>query len=471
MCSIAKLPINTIIKGELHFSTDNRRSALLVFMQLCDFLNFLFPFPPNFHFFAMWHIYCLRGDNEYRKSQIRVLGERMTQQTNEVTRLKGSTETHVDDLTISKLRFVPTDAQIYELPEKFPIDAASDSSKPFETSYSDREDGFLRTYLHQIGKIPRLTQEEETHLFIKIEKRRSQIDELYQELATYLPDISLDNPPSPVILNRRIIGESFPRSTEKYLLDLTQHIKLCNAEISAAKNRLVETNLRLAVCIAKKYRERGLDLLDLVQEASIGLLQAVDHFDWQRGVKFGAYASWWMQRAIGCSIANHGRTIRLPAYILSEIRKVNRVEANLYQQTGREPNREEIAEASGLTVDRLLLLDQLTANTVSLESYTRSGQGGIEDFVACEKTPNPLTEVARQDLLDEVKTALTALPPREQQIVSLRYGLENGKEHSLQEIGTLLNLSRERIRQLEVRALNRLRHPTRCERFRDFEDV
>ena len=397
-----------------------------------------------------------------------MLGERMALQTNEAKRLKGPTETHVDDLTIPKLRFVPTDVQIQESPEEFPING---STKTFETRYSDQEDGLLRTYLHQIGKIPRLTQEEEIDLFIKIGKRRLQIDELYGEVATYLPDLSLGNPPSTAILNHRIIAESFPQSTEKYLLDLAQHIKLYNAEVDAAKNRIVEANLRLAVCIAKKYRERGLDLLDLVQEASIGLLQAVDHFDWQRGVKFGAYASWWMQQAIGCGIANHGRTIRLPAYILSEIRKANRVEANLHQQANCEPSREEVAEASGLTVDRLLLLEQLTANTVSLEGYTSSGQGGIEDFVACEKTPNPLTEITRQNLVDEVKTALTELSPREQQIVALRYGLENGKEHSLQEIGTLLNLSRERIRQIEVRALNRLRHPARCEHFRGFEDV
>lgn len=398
----------------------------------------------------------------------------MALQTDEVIRLKSPTETRADGFTTPKLRFVPTDTQIPESPEspeEFPIDTANDSTKPFETRYSDQEDGLLRTYLHQIGKIPRLTQVEETNLFIKIEKCRLQIDECYQELATYLSDLSVDNPPSTATLNHRIIAESFPQPTEEYLLDLAQHIQLCNAEIDTAKNRIVEANLRLAVCIAKKYRERGLDLLDLIQEASIGLIQAIDHFDWQRGVKFGAYASWWMQQAIGCGIANHGRTIRLPAYLLNEIRKVNRAEANLHQQTDREPSREEIAEASGLTVDRLLLLDRLTANTVSLETYTSSDQGGLEDFIACEKTPNPLAEIARQDLVNEVKTALTELPPREQQIVSLRYGLENGKEHSLQEIGTILNLSRERIRQLEVRALSRLRHPTRCERLRDFEDV
>lgn len=398
----------------------------------------------------------------------------MALQTDEIIRLKGPNTARADDLAIPKLRFVPTDTQIsesLESPEVLPVDAINGSAKPFETRYSEQEDGLLRTYLHQIGKIPRLTQEEETNLFIKIDKRRLQIDELYQELATYTPDLSLDNPPATATLNHRIIAESFPQSTEEYLLDLAEQIRLYNAEVDTAKNRIVEANLRLAVCIAKKYRERGLDLLDLVQEASIGLIQAIDHFDWQRGVKFGAYASWWMQQAIGCGIANQGRTIRLPAYLLNEIRKVNRAEANLHQQTDREPSREEVAEASGLTVDRLLLLDRLTANTVSLETYTNSDQGGLEDFVACEKTPNPLAEIAQQDLVDEVKTALTELPPREQQIVSLRYGLENGKEHSLQEIGTLLDLSRERIRQLEMRALNRLRHPTRCGRLRDFEGV
>ena len=397
----------------------------------------------------------------------------MALQTDEVIRLKGPNAARADDLTTPKLRFVPTDTQISESPESqeaFPIDATNDGAKPFETRYSEREDGLLRTYLHQIGKIPRLTQEEETNLFIKIDKRRLQIDELYQELATYLPDLSLDDPPA-ATLNHSVITGSFPQSTEEYLLGLAEQMKLYNAEIDTAKNRIVEANLRLAVCIAKKYRERGLDLLDLVQEASIGLIQAIDHFDWQRGVKFGAYASWWMQQAIGCGIANQGRTIRLPAYLLSEIRKVNRVEANLHQETAGEPSREDIAEASGLTVDRLLLLDRLTTATVSLETYSSSGQGRVEDFVACEKTPNPLSEITRQDLVDEVKAALTELPPREQQIVSLRYGLENGKEHSLQEIGTLLNLSRERIRQLEARALSRLRHPVHYERLQDFEDV
>ncbi len=392
----------------------------------------------------------------------------MVQQTNEITRMKDFTGTHVDDLTVLKLRSAPTDIEMHESPDQFP-DAPNDSVEAFEPSYSDQEDSVLRTYLHQIGKIPRLTQEEEMHLFIKIGKCRVRIDAAYQELSIYLTDIDLGNPPSTAILNQKITAELFLPSTETYLLDLAQHIKIMGVEMHAAKNRVVEANLRLAVCVAKKYQRRGLDLLDLIQEANIGLLHAVDHFDWQRGVKFGAYASWWMQQAIGCGIANHGRMIRLPAYLLNEIRRVSRAEERLHQQGNYEPSPEEIADAAGLTVDRVLLLDQLVADTTSLEAYmSQETRGELGDLVACEQTLEPLTETIRRSLVEEVKSALAALPLREKQIVCLRYGLEDGEEYSLQKIGTKLHLSRERVRQLEARALDRLRHPARREVLGDF---
>ena len=245
-----------------------------------------------------------------------------------------------------------------EPPEEFPIDAANDNAKTFEPRYSSQEDGLLSTYLHQIGKIPRLTQEEETNLFIKIEKRRLQVDELYQELVTYLSDLSLDNPPSTAILNRRIIAESFPQSTEEYLLDLVQHIKLYNAEADAAKHRIVEANLRLAVCIAKNigsgdliylisFKRRALDF----SKRSITLIGSVVS-------NLGRMLRGGCSRQLAVVLPIMGERFVLPAYLLSEIRKVNRVEASLHQQTNREPSRKEVAEASGLTVDRLLLLDQ-----------------------------------------------------------------------------------------------------------------
>merc|ERR1711964_538576 len=206
----------------------------------------------------------------------------------EVTWIKDFTGTHIDNSTTLELRSVPADMGPPETAEQLPIYASNtDRVEAFEASYSDREDGGLSTYLHQIGKIPRLTQEEELGIFIKIDKYRRRIDECYQDVAAELPDVDLENPPSPSILERRITAESFPPSTEEYLLDLVQHIKFMQAEICTAKNCVVEANLRLAVCIAKKYRERGLDLLDLIQEANIGLIRAIDHFDWQRGVKLG----------------------------------------------------------------------------------------------------------------------------------------------------------------------------------------
>ena len=394
----------------------------------------------------------------------------MVQQTSEVTWIKDFTGTHIDNSTTLELRSVPADMGPPETAEQLPIYASNtDRVEAFEASYSDREDGGLSTYLHQIGEIPRLTQEEELGIFIKIDKYRRRIDECYQDVATELPDVDLENPPSPSILERRITAESFPPSTEEYLLDLVQHIKFMQAEICTAKNCVVEANLRLAVCIAKKYRERGLDLLDLIQEANIGLIRAIDHFDWQRGVKLGAYASWWIQQAVGCGIANHGRTIRLPAYLLDAIRKVSRVEAHFHQKENYEPNREEIATATGFTVGKILQLDQVAADTTSLDACISQETGGeIGDFVACDYTPDPLTDITQQSLAGEVKAALATLPLREKRIVCLRYGLEDGEEHSLQEIGTMLNLSRERIRQLEGRALDRLRHPTRSEGLQDF---
>ena len=394
----------------------------------------------------------------------------MIRQTSEVTWIKEFTETQIDNSTTPELRAVPADIGPPETSEQPPIYASNtDRVEAVKASYSDREDGGLSTYLHQIGKIPRLTQEQELGLFIKIDKYHRRVDECYQEIATELPDVDLEDPPSPAILERKITAESFLPSMEAYLLDLVQHIKFIQAEICTAKNCVVEANLRLAVCIAKKYRERGLDLLDLIQEANIGLINAIDHFDWRRGVKFGAYASWWMQQAIGCGIANHGRTIRLPAYLLDAIRKVNRVEAHFQQKENYEPNREEIAAATGFTVEKILQLDQIAADTTSLDACISQETGGeIGDFVACDYTLDPLMDITQQSLVGEVKAALTALPSREKQIVSLRYGLEDGEEHSLQEIGTMLNLSRERIRQLEGRALDRLRHPTRGKCLQDF---
>lgn len=360
-----------------------------------------------------------------------------------------------------EFRGVPTENGIFSPIERLPRPAAASEVEPSEPSYTDRENGVLGTYLQQIGNIPRLAPEEEIDAFIRIEKLQKRIEEYHCELAVHLPHIDPESPPLSDSLKRQISDAGFSSMDQSYLLDLARHIQFLEDEIHATKNRLVEANLRLVVCIAKKYRERGLDLLDLIQEANIGLINAVDRFDWRRNVKFSAYASWWIQQAIGSGIANHGRTIRIPVHLLETCRKVERSRSSLRQQQDKEPSLAQLSEATGLPIEKLTWLPQLTAEVISLEAcIDGESSSTIEDTLSCEPISNPLSELVRNELIEEVRKALAELPSREKQITKLRYGLEDGCEYSLQEIGGMLGLSRERIRQLEARALACLSRPT-----------
>lgn len=352
-----------------------------------------------------------------------------------------------------------------------PMEDADGAFKPSLDLDCEKEvrGSVLHTYLSQMGNIPRLTHDEELSIFFKIEKYRKRIKEFYEELMTFPLEIDSEDLPSPHSLKNLIAAKSFVPPTQEFLLELVGHIQFLEAEIHTAKNRVVEANLRLAVCIAKKYQERGLDLSDLIQEANIGLINAADHFDWRRGVKFSAYASWWIQQAIGRSIANHGRTIRVPSHLLNDINKVNRAKARFYQNTNREPNPKEISEATGLSVKKITELNRISADSMPLEDCISAESGGeVDALIPCEQAVDPLTGIITKSLVEEVNLAIAELPPREKQIVFLRYGLENSEEHSLREIGIKLNLSRERVRQLEARALSRLRHPSRSNRLNDF---
>ena len=381
-------------------------------------------------------------------------------------------QTPIGDSRAPEFRGVPTETGIYPPIERLPSPVKALKVEPSESSNSDREDAVLRAYLNQIGNIPRLTHEEEISAFIKIEKLQRRIEECYHELSIHLPHFDLKKPP-PIDLLQQQIGDANLSSVDRsYLYDLTGHIQSFEDEIHTAKNRIVEANLRLVVCVAKKYRERGLELLDLIQEANIGLMHAVDRFDWQRNVKFSAYASWWIQQAIGCGIANHGRTVRIPAHLLETCRKVERSKSNLQQQQIEEPSLAQLSEATGLPIEKITQLVQLTAQVISLDACIDDESCvTIEDTLPCEHAPDPLSEIVRKELIKEVRKILEDLPSREKQIAELRYGLENGREYNLREIGNILGLSRERVRQLEARALNYLSHPTRSTKLREFLDA
>ncbi|MDE0040819.1 MAG: RNA polymerase sigma factor RpoD/SigA [Candidatus Poribacteria bacterium] len=371
-----------------------------------------------------------------------------------------------------EFRGVPTENGIFSPIERLPRPATVSVDEPSEPSYSDRDNGVLGTYLQQIGNIPRLAPEEEIDAFIRIEKLQKRIEEYHCELAVHLPHIDPENPPLSNSLKRQISDARLSSIDQSYLLDLDRHIQFLEDEIHTTKNRLVEANLRLVVCIAKKFRERGLELLDLIQEANIGLINAVDRFDWRRNVKFSAYASWWIQQAIGGGIANHGRTIRIPAHLLETCRKVERSRSSLQQQQAKEPSLAQLSEATGLPIEKLTRLPHLTAQVISLEScIDGESSSTVEDTLSCERISNPLSELVRNELIEEVRKALAELPSREKQIAKLRYGLEDGCEYSLQEIGCMFGLSRERIRQLEARALACLSRPTRSTNLREFLDA
>ncbi len=360
-----------------------------------------------------------------------------------------------------EFRGVPAENGIFSPIERLPRSATASEVDPSEPSYTDSENGVLGTYLQQIGNIPRLAPEEEIDAFIRIEKLQKRIEEYHCELAAHLPHIDPESAPLSDSLKRQISDAGLSSVDQSYLLDLARHIQFIEDEIHATKNRLVEANLRLVVCIAKKYRERGLDLLDLIQEANIGLINAVDRFDWRRNVKFSAYASWWIQQAIGSGIANHGRTIRIPVHLLETCRKVERSRSSLRQRQDKEPSLAQLSEATGLPIEKLTRLPQLTAQVISLEAcIDGESSSTIKDTLSCEPISNPLSELVRNELIEEVQKALAKLPSREKQITKLRYGLEDGCEYSLREIGGMLGLSRERIRQLEARALACLSRPT-----------
>ena len=367
------------------------------------------------------------------------------------------------------IRGVPTETGLLSPIERSPSPAGALEIEPTESSCPDRENGVIGTYLNQIGNIPRLTPEEETSAFIRIEKSQKQIEEYCCELAVHLPHIDPENPPLSDTLKQQISDSRLSSLDQSYLSDLAQYIQILEDEIHTFKNRIVEANLRLVVCIAKKYRERGLELLDLIQEANIGLINAVNRFDWRRNVKFSAYASWWIQQAIGCGIANHGRTVRIPGHLLETCRKVERSRYNLQQQQAKEPSLAQLSEVTGLPIEKITLLPQLTAQVISLDAcIDGESSSTIEDTLSCEHTPNALAEIVRKEIIKEVRKALEELPSREKQIAELRYGLVDGCEHSLQEIGSILGLSRERIRQLEARALNCLSRRTRGTRLQEF---
>ena len=312
------------------------------------------------------------------------------------------------------------DMDVFQKPDRIGnVKVTAEIEKGYEKTAEESENSFtergnaedpVRMYLKEIGRIPLLSSEEE----IELAKRMEEGDE-------------------------------------------------------EAKKKLSEANLRLTVSIAKRYSGRGMQFLDLIQEGNLGLIKAVEKFDYRKGYKFSTYATWWIRQSITRAIADQARTIRIPVHMVETMNRVNRTSRRLLQEYGREPTPEEIAEAMNLPVERVLEISKISQEPVSLETPIGEEEDShLGDFIQDEHIPVPADEAAHTLLREQLEKVMDTLSEREQKVLALRFGLEDGKPHTLEEVGREFQVTRERIRQIEAKALRKLRHPTRSRKLRDF---
>ena len=269
----------------------------------------------------------------------------------------------------------------------------------------------------------------------------------------------------PVRMYLKEIGR-IPLLSSEEEIELAKRMEMGDEE---AKKKLSEANLRLTVSIAKRYSGRGMQFLDLIQEGNLGLIKAVEKFDYRKGYKFSTYATWWIRQSITRAIADQARTIRIPVHMVETMNRVNRTSRRLLQEYGREPTPEEIAVTMNLPVERILEVSKISQEPVSLETPIGEEEDShLGDFIQDEHVPVPSEEAAHTLLREQLEEVMDTLSDREQKVLALRFGLEDGKPHTLEEVGRDFQVTRERIRQIEAKALRKLRHPTRSRKLRDF---
>ena len=292
-----------------------------------------------------------------------------------------------------------------------------------------------------------------------------QVQQAEQKIDLTLPEgVTIDDP---VRMYLKEIGK-VPLLTADEEIELAKRMENGDKE---AKSKLCEANLRLVVSIAKRYVGRGMLFLDLIQEGNLGLIKAVDKFDYRKGYKFSTYATWWIRQAITRAIADQARTIRIPVHMVETINKLIRVSRQLLQELGREPQPEEIADAMDISVEKVREIMKIAQEPVSLETPIGEEEDShLGDFLPDEDAPAPAEAAAFTLLKEQLMNVLSTLTPREEKVLKLRFGLEDGRQRTLEEVGKEFNVTRERIRQIEAKALRKLKHPSRSKKLKDALD-
>ena len=310
------------------------------------------------------------------------------------------------------------------------------------------------------GTVPEIEEEE---VFVEAEIDETEVDQLLQtDLIKMAEALDVDEP---IKMYLREIGQ-IP------LLNYEEEIELAQKVLEGdddAKQKLIESNLRLVVSIAKKHTNRGLKMLDLIQEGNMGLMKAVEKFEYEKGFKFSTYATWWIRQAITRAIADQGRTIRIPVHMIETINKIKKESRIILQETGKEPTAEELSKKLELPVDKVKAILEMNQDPISLETPVGSEEDSeLGDFVEDDKFLNPYDATTRVLLKEQLDEVLKTLNEREEMVLRYRYGLDDGSPKTLEEVGKIFNVTRERIRQIEVKALRKLRHPSRRKKLEDY---